>query len=410
LRHPALKAIATVAAAGALAAATIVVWQSTREPAARPFSTNTFQTVRDTLRPGQTLTTLLQRRGIDPTSISAALARLDLDPRTLPAGLEVSFKVTVEDSTVTEIGFRRNRSEEVLLTRSGVLWSGESIPIGWHEERSVLGGYFDQELRLTVDSLVSGPGLTTANQAELVARLAEVFGWQVDFAREVGTGDRFRVIVDIDVSNEGQQELRALPAVELTLGGESLEAFWFQPLRGPAGYYDGEGRSLRRPFLRAPLEFRRISSTFATLRLHPVLARIRAHQGVDYAAAEGTPVLAAGAGLVAIAGPAGDFGNLVEIDHGNGVKTRYGHLKRVGPGIRVGQSVVQGTVVGFVGQTGLATAPHLHYEFLVHGVPRDLRWLDVDPGDPISPAMANAFEGVRDQLRNTLRPLGFGPS
>jgi len=100
----------------------------------------------------------------------------------------------------------------------------------------------------------------------------------------------------------------------------------------------------------------------------------------------------------------GELGNLVEVDHGNGVTTRYAHLAALGPAIRPGQRVIQGTVLGFVGQTGLATAPHLHYEFRVGGIPRDLRWLDVDPGDPISPAIVNTFRAVRDQLRERLRP------
>jgi len=253
-----------------------------------------------------------------------------------------------------------------------------------------------------VDSTGVRPALTGANRDELIAKLADVFAWQVDFAREVSPGDRFRAVLDLDVSNEGQQELRTIRAVALTLSGNRLEAFWFQPLRGPPGYYDGRGRSLRRPFLRAPVDFRRISSTFAEMRLHPILPVIRAHQGVDYAAPQGTPVVAAGAGVVTIAGPSGEYGIMVELDHSNGVTTRYGHLSKLGPGVRVGRPVTQGALIGYVGQTGLATAPHLHYEFRVGGIARDLRWLDVDSGPSISPALVSAFMAVRDQLRAEL--------
>jgi murein DD-endopeptidase MepM/ murein hydrolase activator NlpD len=404
LEHKALRAIALVAAAGALASATFALWRATRVTPPEPFTTFTLQALDDTVRAGETMSALLRRHRIDPGPVFRALAPFGLDSTRVGPGTPVVLKVPAGDSIATEIGFRRSREERLILTFARSRWEVESLPIGWHGERAVLGGYLDQTYQLVTDSIVSGPRLTPANRDELLTRLADVFAWQVDFTREVVPGDRFRVVVDLDVSDDAGQDLRTIEAVELTLEGHRLEAFWFRPLRGVAGYYDQNGRSLRRPFLRAPLEFRRISSTFATMRLHPILPLIRAHQGVDYAAPAGTPVVAAGAGQVTIAGPSGQFGNLVEVDHGNGVSTRYAHLSAFGPAIRPGQRVIQGTVLGFVGQTGLATAPHLHYEFLVNGVPRDLRWLDVDAGDPISPALMNTFEAVRDQLREQLRP------
>jgi murein DD-endopeptidase MepM/ murein hydrolase activator NlpD len=394
-----LKGLVLTAAAATAVAAVVVIWQSTDEAGDNRFVGLVSRAVADTIHPGETLGTLAARHAVLPGSLTRALGAVGVDPGAVAVGTDVLFITNPGDSSVAEISFRRSRTERIVARRSAGGWRAVAAPIGWHSIRAILGGRFDPSYRVVVDSTGVGPALTGQNRDELLGRLADVFAWQVDLAREVSPGDRFRAVIDLDVSNDGQQELHTIRAVTLMLGGSRLEAFWFQPLRGPAGYYDGQGRSLRRPFLRAPLDFRRISSTFATMRLHPILPVIRAHRGVDYAAPLGTPVAAAGAGVVTIAGPSGEFGLMVELNHGNGVTTRYGHLNQLGPGVRVGRAVTQGTLIGYVGQSGLANAPHLHYEFRVGGIARDLRWLDVDPGAPISPALLNSFRAERDQLR-----------
>jgi murein DD-endopeptidase MepM/ murein hydrolase activator NlpD len=397
-----LKGVVLAAAAGTMVAAVAVVWRSIDQADTGRFVSLAARAVADTVHPGETLGTVARRHGVSAAPLTAALGVLGVDPAAVPVGTDVLFLVNPGDSSVAEISFRKSRNERIVARSAAGSWRALATPIGWHSSRAILGGRIDPAYRVIIDSSGIGPTLTGANRDELIARLADVFAWQVDFAREVSPDDRFRAVIDVDVSNDGQQELRIIRAVTLTLSGHRLEAFWFQPLRGPAGYYDGQGRSLRRPFLRAPLDFRRISSTFATMRLHPILPIIRAHRGVDYAAPLGTPVAAAGTGIVSIAGPSGEYGLMVELDHGGGVTTRYGHLSRLGPGVRVGQRVTQGTWIGSVGQSGLANAPHLHYEFRVGGIARDLRWLDVDPGPPISPALLNNFMAERDQLRAEL--------
>src|SRR5690606_23152301 len=146
------------------------------------------------------------------------------------------------------------------------------------------------------------------------------------------------------------------------------------------GYYDVEGQALKREFLAAPLEFRYITSGVTGRRFHPVLKTYRRHDGTDYSASTGTPVRAAANGTIVRAGRAGGYGNLVEIRHRNGITTRYAHLRNFGDGMRAGKSVSQGEVVGYVGSTGTSTAPHLHYEFRVDGVPRDPRSMKFDAG------------------------------
>jgi murein DD-endopeptidase MepM/ murein hydrolase activator NlpD len=150
------------------------------------------------------------------------------------------------------------------------------------------------------------------------------------------------------------------------------------------------------------VQFRRISSTFARARHHPVLGITRRHEGTDYAAAPGTPVMAAGDGVVLRAGRAGGYGNLIELRHRNGITTRYGHLRGFARGVRAGARVEQGQTIGFVGSTGLASGPHLHYEFRVNGVAKDSRRVDLGNGAPLQPSLRPAFDRERDRLLDLL--------
>ena len=161
---------------------------------------------------------------------------------------------------------------------------------------------------------------------------------------------------------------------------------------------------MKRAFLRAPVEFRRVSSGFSRSRLHPILGVWRRHEGVDYAAASGTPVLAAGDGTILTAGWSGGFGRMVEIRHRNGVTTRYAHLRGYPQGVRPGARVSQGAVVGYVGSSGLATSAHLHYEFRQNGAARDPSRIDLGNGEPVPAADLAAFRVERDRLRALLFP------
>ena len=191
-------------------------------------------------------------------------------------------------------------------------------------------------------------------------------------------------------------------AASLTVSGSDVEAFLFDSKYGKPSYYDAKGKSLRAQFLRAPLEFRRVSSGFG-MRFHPILGRWKAHKGTDYAASAGTPVRAIGDAVVVRAGWAGGYGNVLELRHRNGYVTRYGHLRGFAKGIRAGARVEIGQTVAYVGTTGLSTAPHLHFEVLVGGVQRDARAaLRNITGFPIEGAERSAFERVREQLLATL--------
>ena len=206
-----------------------------------------------------------------------------------------------------------------------------------------------------------------ANDPTAVA-LADIFGWDIDFVLDVRPGDAFVVTYDEIWRDGAYVKDGAIQAAAFVNQGREFRAVRYTDPEGGSHYYTPDGRSLYRAFLRAPVDFTRVSSRFNSARRHPILNRIRAHQGVDYAAPMGTPVRAAGDGRVRFAGRKGGYGNLVEIEHSSSVVTVYGHLSRFAKETRVGAHVMQGTVIAYVGMTGLATGPHLHYEYRVNGV------------------------------------------
>ena len=198
--------------------------------------------------------------------------------------------------------------------------------------------------------------------------LADIFGWDIDFVLDVRPGDAF-VVTYQEIWRDGAYVKDGpIEAAEFVNQGREFRAVRYTDPDGGSHYYTPDGRSLHKAFLRAPVEFTRVSSRFNSARLHPILNLIRAHKGVDYAAPIGTPVHAAGDGRIRFAGWKGGYGNVVEIEHTRSIVTVYGHLSRFAHGTHVGTHVTQGTVIAYVGMTGLATGPHLHYEYRVDGV------------------------------------------
>jgi murein DD-endopeptidase MepM/ murein hydrolase activator NlpD len=197
--------------------------------------------------------------------------------------------------------------------------------------------------------------------------LAGIFAWDIDFALDIRPGDSFVVTYEELFENGKFVKDGPVLAALFKNNGRVYRAARYVDPNGAANYYTPEGRSLRRAFLRTPVDFTRVSSTFDLHRMHPILNRIRAHKGVDYAAPVGTPVYAAGAGRVRFMGDKGGYGNVVELDHAQRIVTVYGHLSRFARGLHVGSRVSQGELIAYVGMTGLATGPHLHYEYRVNG-------------------------------------------
>ena len=358
----------------------------------------------DTLDRGETLSDLFARHkvaGIDFHRLDPALA---LNPRRLRPGLVFSFRQGVGDSTPTHIVVRTTPEQRVTFRRISDGWSAEAQPIRWRPQEMRIEGAIDNSLYEALDAGVRDDQLDSSNRQRLAWDLADVYAWEIDFTRDIRPGDRFQVVFERLVSEDGEIRFGRVLASDLSIGGKSLTAVRFTPssIRS-ALYFDADGGSLRRAFLRAPVEFRRISSNFAYRRFHPVLGRTRRHEGTDYAARPGTPVMAAGDGVVLRAGWAGGYGNLVELRHLNGITTRYGHLRGVARKVHRGARVEQGQIIGYVGSTGLASGPHLHYEFRMNGVAKDSRRVKIGGGTPVPKADREAFEQERDRLIALLR-------
>ena len=227
--------------------------------------------------------------------------------------------------------------------------------------------------------------------------LAAIFEYDIDFATEVRAGDQVALWIEsLALEGDFKKHGQVLAARYIN-GGEAHEAIYFEPTDEKPGYFTEEGMSTKKRFLRSPLEFSRVASGFSRNRYHPVLHKNRPHWGTDFSAPTGTPIRALGDGRVTFAGTKGGYGNLVILQHDGSYSTRYGHLSKYGKGIKSGTNVQQGQIIGYVGSTGLATGPHLHFEFRIDGKPVDFMKQDFPNTQPVSRADLPRFETVRDE-------------
>jgi len=367
------------------------------------------ETIADTLRRRETVSQLFQRRGVtDVDWPSVAQAVRNFQPSRLKAGLVFLFSRRRGAAAPHAVAARTSRDERLLLTRVADHWTASVERIPWRAEPLVVSGSITRDAATVYDAMdnaVSEAVLSRDERTQLVLALADVYDWEVDFARDLQPGDGFRVVAERLVSADGEARFGRVSAARLDLGGRRLYAFRLDEGDRPA-FWDENGRSLRRDFLRSPLRYRSVSSRFSGSRWQPILHYYRAHLGTDFAAELGTEVRAIGAGTVIFAGREGGYGNLVEIRHPRGVETRYGHLLRFAEGIETGARVEQNQVIGFVGSSGLSTGPHLHFEVRQNGrAVNPLRQLGgAAPGAPIAADLRPAFEREKQRLQQLLEP------
>ena len=244
-------------------------------------------------------------------------------------------------------------------------------------------------------------------RAELAYSLADIFEYRVDMSKDLQDGDKFHILVERLQKPNGAILINKILGARLALSGTPMDAILFKGSGSTGEYFDETGKSLRAAFLRAPVAFRRISSVFGR-RYHPILGTWRNHKGTDYAAAMGTPVRSVGDGVVIFAGRKGGYGNVIDIRHRNGFVSRYGHLRNFAKGIHGGSHVGIGSTIGYVGMTGLATGPHLHFEILVGGVQQDPKVaLRMKGGMPIPSSERNVFDRMKSR---TLSSFGLASS
>jgi murein DD-endopeptidase MepM/ murein hydrolase activator NlpD len=221
--------------------------------------------------------------------------------------------------------------------------------------------------------------------------LAAIFAWDVDFALDIRKGDGFSVVYEERWADGKRLRDGNVLAAEFQNQGDVFRALRYNVDEDRSEYFTPDGNSLRKAFLRAPVDFRRVSSNFNMGRLHPVLKVRRPHRGVDYAARTGTPIKAAGDGRIIHRGRKGGYGNTVILQHGGNITTLYAHMSNYAKGQRVGTRVRQGQIIGYVGQTGLASGPHLHYEYRVNGAHRNPRTVKLPEAEPVDPSLREDF-------------------
>ena len=253
-----------------------------------------------------------------------------------------------------------------------------------------------------IDSSLFEAGQRAGLSDNLIMRMAEIFGWDVDFALDIRAGDRFALVFEEQYKDGEKIGEGPIVAAEFTNRSRRIRAVRYVDSSGRTDYYSPDGRSMRKAFLRTPVNFSRISSRFSFSRRHPILHKMRAHRGVDYAAPRGTAVKASGEGRVVFAARKGGYGRTVILKHGSAYTTLYAHLSRISKGIRTGKRVEQGQIIGYVGSTGLATGPHLHYEFRVRGVHRDPLKVKFPQAAPLAQKYMDDFRDKATPLLATL--------
>jgi len=352
----------------------------------------------DTVRRNETLSALFARHDIVGADLLGLLAvATGLEPRRIQQGKVFGFTYAVGGERPEGVRVRVHDNAFLVLTRDTAgRWRADTESITWTVYTERVSGDIRVSLDAAMRQLIPDAILPTPQRQQLVWNLAEdVFGWVIDFTRDIHEGDQVEILYERLVSSLGEARYGRLLAARIESRGRPQYAYLFEDTHGGNAYYDEDGRSLRRAFKLYPLRFRRISSGFNLARLHPVLRTSRPHLGVDYAADPGTPVEATGDGTVLRANRWGGYGNVVVIRHPRDIETRYAHMVRFAPGIRSGVRVRQGQIIGYVGMTGLASGYHVHYEFLKNGRHVNPRTVDFGDGDPVPASRRAEFDAAR---------------
>lgn len=374
-----------------------VIHRTEEVPSYQERASAEIREITGSVRKGETLFDIFRRYELDLSDFfsmresSAAVHRLrDLAPDrrytiTLDANDKVnSFLYWIDDDTLLSIE----------RTESG--FNAEKVPVAYERRIMHLGGIIE-------DNLISSVG-EGRNNVLIALQLSDIFAWDIDFTSDLRKKDVFKIVVEGLYLDGEFKKFGNILAAEFLNNGERYSAYRFE-VDGKPDYYAADGSSLRKAFLKAPLSFRRISSHFSRGRFHPVLKIYRPHHGLDYAAPAGTPVSASGDGTVVFAGRKGQYGKLVVLRHRNGYKTYYGHLSRMGKGIRGGAKVDQGAVIGYVGATGLATGPHLHYEMRLNNRPVNPLSVKVPRGTAIPKGLMADFGRVAGSMERELASI-----
>ncbi|MDB5989695.1 MAG: peptidase [Herbaspirillum sp.] len=355
------------------------------------------------VRSGDTLAALLTRLGVDDDT-AAGFIKSDTLAHTvmqLHPGKRLRAQTTAQGellqlSTTIADG---DSIKNLLITREGNRFKSFEMPATLERRIEMRSGEIHSSLFAATDAAQIPDAIAS--------QMVDMFSTEVNFASDLRRGDHFNVVYETFWHNGEPVRTGRVLAGEFTNDGETYQAIWFDDPNSPQGgsYYTPDGKSLKKAFLKSPLAFTRISSGFS-MRMHPILGIWKQHKGVDFAAPTGTPIHASGDGVIDFVGTQTGYGNVVGIQHWDHYSTLYGHMSRFAAGLHKGEKVTQGEVIGYVGQTGWATGPHVHYEFRINNVPRDPMSIAVPNAQPLVAAQLQHFRVVSTDMSRRLALLG----
>ncbi|MEX5746598.1 M23 family metallopeptidase [Massilia sp. X63] len=354
------------------------------------------------IRPGDSLGSLFNRLGVDDAD-AQKFVRADKTARRLLSlktgkriqaetdehGLLLSMRATIVDG-------KGGEARQITVERKGDKFVAMEAPAKLERRVEMRSREIKTSLYSATDSNVDGGSMPDS----VVGQLIEMFATNIDFRSDLKRGDRFSVVYETFWLDGELVKTGRILAGEFVNRGVAYQSVWYEdPVTKQGGYYSLDGKSLKKAFLKSPLEFSRISSGFS-MRVHPISGKWKAHKGVDYAATTGTPIRAAADGTVDFSGNSGGYGNQVVLKHWSNYSTAYAHMSRIAPGVRKGTKVSQGQVIGYVGSTGWSTGPHLHYEFRVAGQAQNPEKFKSLAQQPLSQSELNRFRMAAAEMNH----------
>lgn len=353
------------------------------------------------LQRGQTLSSLLMHASFTGSDLAELLRALNAqqNPRSLDVGAEITIRRWASTGEARKVELLVNADTTIQLVRNGMGWSSNVTVTPVVIDTVYVAGTIEAggslHLSLALDTTLSIP---VDERIGLVSEMADIFEYRIDFLHDIQPGDKYELAYEREARPDGSARSSEILVARIENSGKPYDAVLYETNQF-SNYFDLEGKSLKRGFRRYPLDYVRITSSFAWKRYHPILGVYRAHLGTDFGASSGTKVRATGDGTVVSAGRSGGYGNVVVIRHVDGYTTRYAHLRNFAPGIRAGKRVTMDEVIGYVGATGLATAPHLHYELRQNGRAVDFSKAKLPTAPPLPIAYRTDYSKlVRDRL------------
>lgn len=358
-----------------------------------------LKSMESAIEPGETLFAIFQRYGLsidDLFAMKQAAASVHKLHNIRPGQ---AYRLVVDDNNcVNAFTYSINENTVLKIERQEEGFTAVKCETPYETRVLTLSGQIDT-------TLVGALGASREDMG-LAMSISDILAWDIDFNVDLRRGDSFRIITEGLYLNGEFKRYGSILALEFVNDQRMYKAYLFSQ-NGRADYFDANGRSLRKAFLKAPLSFRRISSSFASSRRHPILKISRPHHGIDYAAPSGTPVSATADGRISFIGSRGEYGKLIIVSHRNGLQTYYGHLSKFATGMSHGKNIQQGDLIGHVGMTGLATGPHLHYEMRKNGVPINPARLQMAAGPSVEATRMDDFRNLTKSIDHTFVSASF---